>query len=134
MGDQTREIGRRQSDPYWVFQHDASIVANAVSLYSKEGKILVDGTVAAPVLVRLNNLEEIIILKNLTLSNINSPVSAEAGFVLSLSMDKPLNPSTLAYPAPPLSSEEVTWAARVWSSNQTILDWGIFRLTFEQAD
>lgn len=133
-GDLTREITLRKSDPYWIFQQDAPIVARALDRIAVNGKILVDGTVAAPVLVRSQRLERMIVLKNLSIDSVLMPVSSGAEYVLTLSMEAPLNTSTLAYPDPQLDNQAVSGASKVWSSNRTILDWEIYQLSLGDAE
>jgi hypothetical protein len=133
-GDRASEIALRETDPYWVFQHDAPIVASALDRTAARGKALVDGTAAAPILVRSQELERLIILKNLSIDSVFLPASLEAEYVLSLSMDEPLNASTLAYPNLQLDSEAVNWASKVWSSDLTVLDWGIYQFSLEDSE
>ncbi len=130
-GEPGRELALRASDPYWIFTQDARLVAPALDRFAHMGKVLVDGTAAAPVLIRSQRLDQMILQKNLILPSIASPEGLEAEYVLTLSMDAPLNRSTLAYPPPQLESLAETQAALVWSSDQTLLTWQIFALSPE---
>jgi hypothetical protein len=124
----------RQTDPYWVFQQDAPIVADALDSFSAEGKILVDGTINAPALIQTEHLQRLIITKNVSIPTIFSQDASEAKFVLTVSEVGPLDSAVFPFAMPELNSEDIPWATKVWESNQTILNWRIFRLNLNKAD
>jgi len=126
-GDLEEEKYLRQFDPYWVYQYDAVIVAEALDQFSVNGNILVDSNYAAPIAMAMESPKHLVLVEYLDMDTFYSPIVDEVTYVIVLQMDESLNTSMIPYSYPPLS-DEVAWVTEVWSSDQTILNWRLFRI------
>jgi hypothetical protein len=130
-GDIAQERSLRESDPYWVYRHDAPLVANALDKFAQEGTILVNASNASPITLFSQDPGQIIITDEIDFQSFFEPPGASAGYVLLLQTSEPINPNYGIQEYPALSEANVNYATQVWSSNQTILDWRIYQISFE---
>ncbi len=120
----------RASDPYWVYQHDAPILANALDEYIQEGRVLIDAGYAAPIAFRVNNPEQLLVVENMSYDTLFEQADNNIAYVLLPEIGQPIN-DMYALPEYPSIGEDVTWAVEIWESNQTILNWKLFLLDID---
>lgn len=129
-GDSSQEQKLRTSDPYWVYQHDADIVAQALDQLTADGNILMDADYAAAVAVAMDNPERLVLVNDLDMDTFYSPDVDDVSYVLVLQQDDSINSSVNTYSYPPLS-DDISWVTEVWSSDETILNWRLFRVEID---
>ena len=129
-GDSVQEQKLRASDPYWIYQHDANILAQALNELTADGNILMDADYAAAVAMEMDNPESLTLVNDLDMDTFYSPVIDGVRYVLVLEEDDSINSSVNAYSYPPLS-DEIAWVTEVWFSDETYLNWRLFQVDIE---
>jgi hypothetical protein len=130
MGDSAQEQKLRVSDPYWVYQHDSAIVAQALDQLTSDGNVLMDADYAAAIAMALGKPDRLVLVNDLDMDTFYSPDVDDVSYVLVLQQDEPINSSMNAYSYPPLS-DEISWVTEVWSSDETLLNWRLFRVEID---
>lgn len=129
-GDLEQEEYLRQFDTYWVYQHDAAIVADILDQFSASGNILMDADYAAAIAMAMESPDCLILTSDLDMDTFYSPIVDDVTYVLILQMDESINISTSPYSYPPLS-DDISWVTEVWSSEETILTWRLFQIEID---
>ncbi len=131
VSNQLQEEQRlRMSDPYWVVQHDAPIIARALDQYADEGLILMDNAYASPIAFNVEKSDQLLIVENMTYRIIFEQAAQGAAYVLIMNTNQPLNEMTAPQESPTIA-EDAGWASEIWSSDETILDWRLYQLNID---
>ena len=126
-GDSLEEQALRQSDTYWVHRQDALIVAEALDQFSDNGNILMDVDYAAAIAMTMDQPGSLVLVNDLDMDTFYSPDIDDIQYVLVLQEDESLNKGESAFSYPPLS-DDISWLTEVWSSDETTLNWRLFRV------
>ncbi len=127
-GDLHSEESLQTSDPYWIYRHDAPIIAQALDQYTSTGKVLLEAASAVPLTPAFTHPEELIVIDEINFQSLFDYPATTANFVLILEDNTPFNDQYGTREFPGLSQANVNYVSLVWSSDQTLLDWRLYAL------
>jgi len=128
-GDADLEQALRLTDPYWAFQQDAPIVANALDVLLPHDTILIENAQAMSVVMLTADPNRFLLTHDrMTLSEYTSD-EKPVDYILTLQPQRDQNTwESNPYPVkfPDDTRVELT---EIWSSAETVMDWRVYRLT-----
>jgi hypothetical protein len=127
-GNLHKEESLRTSDPYWIYRHDAPIIAQALEQYTPDAKVLLDAATGVPLTVAFNHPDQLIVVDKINFQTLLDYPATAADFVLVLEEDTPINDQYGVWEFSGLAQANVNYASLVWSSDQTMLIWRLYAL------
>jgi Dolichyl-phosphate-mannose--protein O-mannosyl transferase len=123
------EAGLRVKDGYWVYLHDAPIVAKVVDEYSAKGLVLVDSSSSFSVIMSVQAPQRLYISNDTGYFKVlaNPVGTVKYLLVLDPATEGAVNTINITYPT--LFESGASWATLAWDSGtQTINHWRIYAI------
>ncbi len=127
-GDLQKEKMLRASDPYWIYRHDAPIIAQVLDQYTLGEKVLLDAASAVPLTTAFSHPNQLIVIDAINFQTLLEYPATTVDLALILEENTPINDQYSSPDFPGLSQANVNYASLVWSSDRTLLNWRLYSL------
>ena len=134
VGDFARNQQIKSQDGYWIFRHDAPIVAQALDQFSENGLVLVDASRGYNNIMEAKYPERLFISSDLDFFNALENPAEYVRFILLLDPKDSDGLNVFAMVWPELVDGDVPWASLVWESQDTLASWRIFEIKSSPVD
>ncbi len=130
VGDIEKNKQIKDQDGYWIFRHDAPIVAQALDRFSENGLVLIDASRGYYNIMAAKFPERLFISSDLDYYNalVNPAEYVRYILVLDPKDSDGLNVITMVWPE--FADGNVPWATLVWESEETLATWRIFEVKY----
>jgi hypothetical protein len=131
-GDFDHEARLRETDPYWIYRQDGPKVARRIDSMDEGSAILLNASNASPIALFTRNPNRILVTTEIDFDSFFTYPGNQADEVLILEEIQPVNTAYTVQEFPAFSEASVNYAVQVWQSTDTLLNWRIFAINFDQ--